>query len=274
MPFRDIIAQHEGHLTPADKQITQTLLANPTKSALMSAAEIAEQVGVHESTVTRLAQKLGYRGYRALRADLLREHTPASRMQRRLDEAPGFATLVNQEIVALHELVHTINQQQLDQAAQTLIAAQRIFLFGQGHATSLLEFMDRRLRRSGFNTVVLKTIGRDMAERLLTLNQQDVILAFAFYMEPPNLHSLLNLAQERQIPTILISDALGPLIRPKPTILLAARRGAEDQFLTLTIPLVICNGLILTIAKLDERRSLDTLEQLSDLMRRFQVDVP
>ncbi|RME97715.1 MAG: MurR/RpiR family transcriptional regulator [Chloroflexi bacterium] len=269
MAFKEVVTQHDGRLTPTDKQIAQELLSDPAKMAFLPAAEIAERVGVHESTVIRLAQKLGYSGYRALRADLQAEISPAGRIRRRLEHAPQLVNLVADEIAALNEMINTISQEQLEEAAQILIKSQRVFLFAQGHATSLLEFMDRRLRRSGFNTVVLKSQGRDLAEHLLTLNAQDAVLAFTFYAQPPGLSTLLDVAQETGAPSILISDTLGPLIRPAPDILLWARRGAEDQFLTLTVPMVICNTLILTIARLDEGRSLESLERLTGLISRF-----
>ena len=189
MSFKEVVAQHNGRLTATDKQIAQELLSDPVKMAFLPAAEVAERVGVHESTVIRLAQKLGYSGYRALRANLQAEISPAGRIRHRLEQAPQLATLVADEIAALNEMVSTISQQQLEQGAQILIKSQRVFLFAQGHATSLLEFMDRRLRRSGFNTVILKSQGRDLAERLLTLNPQDAVLSFALYVQPPGLNT-------------------------------------------------------------------------------------
>lgn len=273
MSFKEVVTQHDGHLTATDKQVAQELLSDPAKMAFLPAAEIAERVGVHESTVIRLAQKLGYSGYRALRADLQAEVSPASRVRRRLEQAPHMNALVADEIAALTEMMNTISQAQLEEAARRLIAAERVFLFAQGHATSLLEFIDRRLRRSGFNTIVLKAQGRELAEHLLTLSPKDVLLAFAFYAQPPGLKTLLNLAGETSTPTILISDTVGPLIRPTPDILLWARRGAEDLFLTLTVPMVICNMLILTIAQQDNGRSLKSLERLTGLMSRFNREM-
>lgn len=274
MPFKEIITQQENTLSTSDKQIIQVLLSNPATTAFLSAAEVAERVGVHESTVVRLAKKLGYRGYKELRSDLHEEIAPAERVRRRLVSTTELATLVNQEVATLQGLVNAISQQTLDDASHHIISARKVYLFAQGHATALVDFMDRRLRRSGFDTVVLRSQGRDLAEHLLTLAAEDVVLAFAFRVQPPGLAPLFTLAGQVGATRILISDTVGVLIRPQPDILLAASRGEDDQFLTLTVPMVICNALILTIARLDEGQSIRRLDQLSDLIRYFEAEEP
>jgi DNA-binding MurR/RpiR family transcriptional regulator len=51
----------------------QEFIYNQQALAFMTAAEVAARVGVHPSTVVRLAQKPGYKGYCALRARLKKE---------------------------------------------------------------------------------------------------------------------------------------------------------------------------------------------------------
>jgi DNA-binding MurR/RpiR family transcriptional regulator len=272
MPFKDIVAQQQGNLSVSDRQIIQELLSDPARTAFLSAAEIGERVGVHEATVVRLAKKLGYNGYKDLRYDLRDEIAPAERVRRRLKGTTELATLVEQEIATLQALVNTIPQAAIDDAARLLIAARKVFVFGQGHASALVDYMNRRLRRSGFETIALRMQGRELAEHVLALNEQDVVLGFAFRTQPQGLAPLLNVAAHRGARSIVISDTVGVLLRPQPDILLAAARGEEDQFLTLTVPMVICNSVILTIARLDEGRSMKQLDHLSDLIRLFETE--
>lgn len=46
---------------------------NRAEAAFLSGPQLAERAQVHEATATRLAQKLGYKGYPELRAQLQRE---------------------------------------------------------------------------------------------------------------------------------------------------------------------------------------------------------
>ena len=273
MSFKKVVEQYSGRLTATDELLIKELLAHPVEASFFSTTELAGRLNVHEATAVRLAQKLGYRGYPELRADLqadlIDDTSPAERIRRRMAhtaEASILETLVADEIAALQELTQVTSQAQLDLAAQKLCAARRIFLFGRGHATILVELMDRRLRRSGFDTIDLRWRGRDLAERLLTLGADDLVLAFAFRTRPRELRPLLLQAETVGAPTLLISDTLGSLIRPQPSLVLAARRGVEGEYQTLMVPMAICNALVLTITRFDAGRAMASLDRLAHLV--------
>lgn len=274
--FKQAIEQYKGRLTSADKRLIKELLESPIDAPFLSAAELSRRANVHEASAVRLAQKLGYRGYpelrAALRADLLDNTSPAERVRRRLagvETTSLLISLVGDEIAALHELTQTITQEQLDEVARRMCAARRIFLFGRGHATILVELMDRRLRRSGFDTVDLRGLGRDLAERLLSLTPDDLLLAFVFHTRPHVFEALLTSVKNIGAGSVLISDSGGLLLRPQADIVLSARRGAEGEFQTLTVPMAICNALLLTITRFDSGRTFETLNRLTEIADSF-----
>jgi DNA-binding MurR/RpiR family transcriptional regulator len=275
MSLKQVVENHYGDLTPSDEILIQELLASPQEAAFLTAADLAARVGVHESTAVRLAQKLGYQGYRELRTDLREELMDtvdsSERIRRSLGESGALVSLVSDEIAALEELVQTVSQEQLDQASKILINAERVFLYARGHATSLVEYTDRRLRRSGFRTVDLRGRGRELAEQVITLTIKDALLAFAMRKQQPGLEALLEQAKQLKVPSVLISDSLGPIIRPKPTVLLWARRGIEGKFQSHAVSLTICSALILTIARHDGGRTFETLDRLESLVKRYEM---
>lgn len=277
MGLAQLIEQHQGRLTPADERIVRSLLADPLAASFWSAGELAQRAGVHEASVVRLAQKLGFKGYPELRATLqdevITDVKPAERVRRRLAQVSDdnlLAGMVGDEIAALQELVRTVSQDQLNEAARLLASARRIVLFSTGHATALADLMDRRLRRSGCATLVLPDGPRELAEHLLTLGADDAVLAFAFRIRPERLEALLRHAAAQNTPVVLVSDTIGPLIRPQPQVLLAAPRGAAGDYQTLTVPMAICNALVLTLARVDNGRSLESLRRLDSLLDQFR----
>lgn len=276
MSLRSAIQEHDGRLSAADQRLIRELLTNPAEAAFLSAADLAGRGGVHQAAATRLAKKLGYRGYPHLRADLQAELLdtigPGERVRRRLAQASGdglLASVVADEIAALSELTSQLSQAHLDTAARMVAAAERVFLYGHGHATALVDLLDRRLRRSGHLTVSLVGPPRDLAERSALLTSRDVMVAFAFHRRPPGLRTILEHAGATGAPSVLISDPSGPLLRPQPTILLAARRGPETEFQSLTVPMAICNALVLTLAQLDPG-SVAALDRLTSLIDKFE----
>ena len=232
---------------------------------------------MHSAAAVRLARKLGFSGYPELRAklqtQLIADSAPADRVRHRLahiDDETILDALVRSEIIALRDLNQHVSQTNIDEAAEALIRARKVFLFGHGHAVAIVELMQRRLRRSGLDVVKLVGPGRELAERSLSLEADDALLAFAFHSIPPGLVTLMSHARNAGAATLFISDLIGPMVRPKPDILLAAPRGGlAEEFQTSAVPTLICNALVLTIARLDKGRSLRALDQLNGLIEAF-----
>ena len=276
MDFSNAVRQHKGKLTPSDLRLIDELLNNPTEGAFLSASALASRANVHEAAATRLAQKLGYAGYPDLRAqlqeDLLALGEPAERVQRRLEQIADGAileTLVESEVAALGALPRYVTADDLERAAACVHDAAHIYIYGRGHASSLVDLADRRLRRFGYRTVVLDGDNREVAERALAIGQGDCVLAFTFHRAAAPLGSLLNHAAAAGAKTIVVSDLTGATLRPAPDLLLAAPRGREEEFQTLSVPMAICNALILTIAQGDKEPSLLSLSHLAELIDQF-----
>ena len=277
MKVLDRVAAHSAKLTEADRKIIATVFDDRTETAFLSGPQLAERASVHEAAATRLAQKLGFKGYPEMRAQLQRElvegQDAADRMRRsvaKVEHGGYLADLVAKEVAALQVLLGAVSQQDVDTAADMLIDAKRVFIFGQGHALAVASFLQRRLDRFGMTTVALTGRGRDIAERLVDLNQHDVVFALAFRKQPDSYRALLELAAEAGARVILVSDLAGPTMEPKADLMLAAPRGRSgSEFQTPTVPFAIVNGILLTIAGRHEKQIMGKLEKLSKLFDRF-----
>lgn len=276
MKLQDYVQEFEGRLTAADRRLVSALFANPAESAFLSATELANRAGVHATTAVRLAKKLGFDGYPELQQRLRKErveaYDPAERVRLRLDKMSDgsiLAALIESEVRTLRRLHEHISQQQIDRAARAIIGASRIVLYGRGHSTALVDLMARRLRRSGLNTIQLTHVGWETSEQLLKFGRGDVLLGFAFRRPHEALSRVLKYAGEIGAASILISDLIGPTIRPIPDILLAASRGLQGESQSLTVPMAICNAIILVIAQLDGGRSVKSLARLAEVRRNF-----
>ena len=268
MDLKEIVKTFEGNLTDADRRLVAVLLADPVASSYLPAQEVAERAGVHESTVGRFAQKLGFENYRdlkgALRSELLADiDTAAGRIRARLDRAAErsiLEVLIESEIKALAAVPRQIDARQMTRAAEALRDARRIFLFGKGHAASLIELFARRLTRSGYLATSFAHIDWDGIDRISAMTRDDVLVAFAFRRPVERFGALLEHARNLGARIVLISDLTGINVRPRPDVLLAASRGTGGESQSLTVPMAICNALILELSRLDGGRSLAALE--------------
>lgn len=277
MSFLERVKTHSSKLTDSDQKLVAMLLERRAEAAFLSGPQLAQRAQVHEAAATRLAQKLGFKGFPELRAQLQREvlegQDAADRMRRSVSkvEHGAFLTdLIHAEISALETLSLSVTQADIDRAADMIFAGRRIFVFGQGHALSVASFLQRRLDRFGATTIELTGRGRDIAERLVSMEAEDVVIALAFRKQPQSYASLLNHAKAVGASTILISDLAGAAMDPQADLMLAAPRGRSgSEFQTPTVPFAIVNGIVLTIAGRHEREIIARLEKLSTLFDQF-----
>ena len=278
MDFQRLVEKHRGDLTPSDHALIAAILDDPASAAFMSAESLGTEAGVHAATVVRLAKKLGFDGYPAMRGAIQntvrQAFVPADRMVRSLGDAPegsALGAVVSEEVRRLQQLPAHVSDDDLTNAADLLVGARRVLIHAHGHSSALGDLLVRRLRRSGWLVEHPVGSGRDIAESLVSLGADDVVLAFALRSVPKTLGPLLRHAAAVGAPSIVIADTTGPTLRPQPDVLLAAPRGEQDRFLTLAIPMAICDALVLTLARTDGGRSIAALEHLGDLLEEFDT---
>lgn len=277
MSVLERVKQAAETLTPAEQLLIKQVIASPRDIALGTASGLAQRIGVHEATASRLAKKLGYPNYAGFRAAIQEEFIvrtdPATRVRNTLQQTSevGLVTdLIAREMEALAGLQRYLDDTRVIAAARALLEARRIYVFARGNAEALAVLIDRRLRRMGRDTVMLHGDGRDLAEQVLGMTAGDAIVGFAFRRQPTHYTALLNRARKMGAASVVISGSVGPSLVPAADhLLFAPRTGSQDVFQTLTVPMAICNALVLGMAKENPKASLQQLETLGQLIDAF-----
>ena len=278
MSVRERITNAADTLTSSERRLIKEILEKPRDVALGTAADLARTAGVHEATASRLARKLGFAKYAtfrdAVRDEFIVRTDPAVRVLNTLahaGEGGVLEELVAQEISALTSVTKYVTSRMLRQAAQLLSKQRKTFIFARGNAEALAVMMERRLRRFGLDVHRLQGDGRDLAEQVLDLRRGDTLLAFAFRRQPRHFGALVERARKVGAPSVVISGSIGPTLLPAPDHLLyAPRAGSTEQFQTLTVPMAICNALILSMAEINKGKSLRRLENLGELIEELE----
>jgi DNA-binding MurR/RpiR family transcriptional regulator len=264
-----------GALTPTEQRLVAVLLAAPAEIAVAASADFAARAQAHEATTSRFARKLGFESYAAFRAALQREWVrrpdPAARLSATLDLAGGriLGGLIAAEAQALAAVGDHLDDAALARAA-ALIDRPRLFLFAQGNATALAALLERRLRAMGVMVAMMTGGARDIAEQAVGAGPADAAVLLVFRRQPRVYAPLATALREAGVATLAISDALGPALSPAPDLLLSAPRGGADTgFQTLTVPMLICNALVLTLGARRRDGALATLGRLGALIDRL-----
>lgn len=268
MSFKAVVASSTVRLSASEERVMNVLLGDDMSG--IPAAEVAERASTHESTVVRLAKKLGYRGYPDLRNDLRTDESKAEDHQpniMRAESGYDLSAFVADEIRALKRLPHFVSQEELEAAAKTLHESRTVYLFSRDDEKPTRDLLARRLRRLGLTTVTLGTTPKDLAERFISFDDNSTLIALALREAPVQLATLVSEAARRGGKSILISDVPGYRFRPSPDHLITARRGDDTEYRTQVIPVVLAYALQLAIFHLDTGRYKAARDGIDDLTR-------
>ncbi|OZI66839.1 MurR/RpiR family transcriptional regulator [Bordetella genomosp. 11] len=273
MRFEELVAEKQDTLTGSDRKLVDVLLSDTTVGSFMPAHKIAERAGVHPSTAGRLARKLGFDSYRAMREAMVFDLDASARVRNRIDNATGgtlLESLVAGEIGALSRLAEQVGQKDIATATDWLRRARHIIVVGESHAGSLAELFARRLKRSGYHAVGLSHADWQAADELISLTDKDLVFGLIFRHDSPGVAQALKLARETGAGSVLLTDLT---LAPMAQLTITARRGEPGEFHSLTVPMAICNTLILELSRVDHGRSLDALGKLENLRLSFERSV-
>lgn len=281
--FRQRLEARFPSLTKSQRHIADYLLANYDEAAFLTAADLVERLDVSEATLGRFARAVGFSGFPELRRylqELFRQRTtPASRLQRKLHELSDgegstLTKVLEMEVQYLQEAAHSIDGADFDRAVQILLGGQRLFVFASGPSAVLADLAELRFRRLGIWALAMTESGRHLLEKLQLLQHGDALLATGFQYVRHELVVVLEHARAVGCGSVLLTDTLGPALRHKADVVLAARRGPVSTFHSLTVPMSILNALILSVAMARPEESLAALNRLERMRETYNMDVP
>jgi DNA-binding MurR/RpiR family transcriptional regulator len=279
VPLSDLLNKLGERRTDSDRRLIDVLTAEPRAAAFFSTHELAKRSRVDPATVVRFSRKLGFDGYPALRDHLRNDllgstEAAAERMRSRIKQVERgsvLQTFIHGEIEHLSQLAERLTDAEIESAARAIMSARRTFLFATGHAISLVTLLTSRLGRIGYATQEIEHVSHDAAITLLQAQPGDAFVLFALNAVHPLIPKVLDHAASIGASSVLITDILDLTIRPKPTVVLAATRGKEGEPRSLTVPMAICNTIVLQISRLAKGKTLRKLETLDGLRKKIEI---
>jgi len=188
----------------------------------MTCFKLARNVGVSETTIIRLAQTFGFKGYpgmqRYLRGSLKNRLSTVIRLEKSISHGSSVADIftksIRQDITNLTRTLQEMPFTALQEAVDSILAARCVYFIGMrgAHAPALilciyLQFLNRN--------VVLITPGLgDIWNRIYSIGKEDLAVAISIPRYYRLTVELLEYAQKKGAKTGAITDsALSPLAR-------------------------------------------------------------
>lgn len=209
------ITQEYYQLTASEKKLATFVVANGQRSQTMSISELAAACGVAEATISRFCRRMGYRGYSAFRlaiaaATAARENSdPLSGEIQPEDTVPDLcAKLASANIDAIRETQGLIRPENIQVAADALLAAHTVLCMGQGGSMLMAEEA-AHLFTTAFPGFFAISDSHMQVIAAANLTEKDIILFFSYSGSTKELMDVLQIAQRRHIRTVLVTRYSG-----------------------------------------------------------------
>lgn len=140
----------------SEKKIADFILENPTGLIPLSISEFADKCGSSDATVVRFSRRLGYSGYQQLKISLAQEENASGITEAiSANDSPEtvFEKVCNDIYCSLEKTKKLFDPEVFKAAADAIINADRILIFGSGNSSSVAEDMAHKLLRLGYNAV-------------------------------------------------------------------------------------------------------------------------
>jgi DNA-binding MurR/RpiR family transcriptional regulator len=256
------------------KRIAEYIISDGTNASFASLKQLAQMIGVSESSVVRFAQDLGYKGYPELRRQLqeeVRERlSSASRMRETLLKVRGREGLVRdlfqKDIELIGETLAALSYDDFARAIDLIWKAKRVFIIGLRSSFSMAYFLYFRLIRLQIDTRLISITGSSsLFEQLALLRKQDLLIALGFAAIPNETNIAIDHALTVGAKVLGVTYPPTSEIGQRSHVVLLAKRGTHSMVQSLTAPFCLLNGLAIGVATAKKTRSLRALGQLDSM---------
>ncbi len=208
--LRERLVKHHATLPPQLQLISQFILDKPQQVALMTIADLSEQIGVQPSSVIRYSKAVGFNGFSEIQKILkssLNQGAAQGYFGRLSDDASEADALSRFAKLGLSSLENLPNGADFNRAVDLISEARLIHIVGLRRAFGIACFLNYTL--SGFDAPVqiLSSLGQLDTANSGTFHKDDVLIAISFPNYIDQTIKTVELAKKAEAKVIAITDS-------------------------------------------------------------------
>ena len=129
-------------LRTAEQRVADFILRHAEELIYLTVTELAERTQTSESTVVRLCQKIGYKGYQEFKIMLARDLVgPTETVYEQIDSGDSLESLKTKvfqaNAQALKDTIEVLSDEELARAVEAIVRARRVEIYGIGGSAPL-----------------------------------------------------------------------------------------------------------------------------------------
>ena len=276
--FADKISQGSELLTPSDRKIADYLLRVYPLGLLQNAAEIAEELNITASTVTRFFPKIGYDNIKEARTDFREDirfliNSPADRVRSdhksHLDN-DIFGWTVEQDIVNMQDTVRAVSKPTADEFVELMSDTKRkVFVLGTRKEAALAHYFFYQV--ASFHSDIHWLEPSNLVDQLVQLERDDVLVVFDFRRYSSYHLKACEYAQNQNAKVVVFGDS--PIV---PTnqfadCLFQVSTTGLSAFDSYTAAITLMNSLMSMLVEKNADRVEEKYRRLESLYEHFET---
>ena len=252
-------------LRAAEQRVADFVLAHPDELIYLTVTELAERTNTSESTVVRLCQKIGYKGYQEFKIVLARDLVePTAEIYAAIEPGDDLKTVKSKvfqaNAQALRDTIEVLDDEALQKAVTAIAKAGRIEFYGVGGSAPLALDAYHKFLKLGLMSLALSD-GDLMAMSSSLLGEGDVAFGISHTGASRDVTDALSRAKKGGATTICITHRTGsPITKVSDIVLVTAAKQTafrSDASSSRIAQLTIIDTLYVGVAHADHDRAMD-----------------
>jgi len=278
--------EHTTRLTDRTLAVLKRMLDEPNETAAKSISEIARENDINISSITRLAQKLGFNGFPSLK-DLFRSNLKqrksfySEQVKKFLQE--GYAghdgqtslleRVIQDEWSNVILMADAFDEQRFANIIKLIVNAERILIVGLRSSYSLAHYLGFYLKMIRNRVSLIGQAGHTLAEDLSVLKPGDLLIAISVNPYTKDTVEACRICKHQTVDIIAITDRLSsPLANETDNFLITSIEG--DYFFSPIAAAIICIETLLSeLVKQLGDKAIQRLNHTEYILEKLETEI-
>lgn len=256
-------------------QLFALIASQPAKAAFAPAADLAELVQTSVSSVTRMAQRLGYAGWPDLQRDL-RARYLAHLSMLDVSESHGtadspFRASLRQDVDSLAGLLRGVDEERVERIAALLARSESIYVTAQGSYAAIGHAFVHNMQIAGYPARTLLDNPASLANAVARMAPGDTLVACSYWRLYNAAVTAATEAKAKGAKVIVLADNLSLALEKSADEVVLTPAESISFFPSLTGAMAVQQGIVATLAKVDPSRTRASLMAVERSWETFDL---
>ncbi|MCG8632667.1 MAG: MurR/RpiR family transcriptional regulator [Desulfobacterales bacterium] len=278
--------QHEIRLNKRNIAVLKHMLDTPGETAAKSISELALENDINVSAITRLAQKLGFKGFPGLKAifrDSLRQRKNfyseqvKNFLRKGASEGDGknsiLKRVIQEEWSNVMLMADSFDEQRFKNIIQLIVNADRILIVGLRGSYPLAHYLGFYLKMIRDQVYLIGQAGHTLADDLSMLKPKDLLVAISIKPYTKATVDACDMGKLQSTDIIAITDSpSSPLAMETDNFIIAPTEG--DYFFNPLVSAIICIETLLSeLVKELGDKAIERLQHTEHILGKLEAEI-